>query len=77
MTLYGDFLTPGAFLTWGFITSGLPGFPTGGATLRMPIPDDPALVGFNTYWQAFVMDPGSTLPIGVTHTGGLQVIVGF
>ena len=48
---------------------------TGRATLPIPIPNDPALAGFTTYWQGFVMDSGSPLPIGVSHTGGLKVTV--
>ena len=75
--LYGDFVTPGEFLIWNFMTS--PGFfpGTGRATLPIPIPNDPALSGLTTYWQAFVMDDTSPLPIGWSHTGGLEITVGF
>ena len=76
MTLYGDFLTPGAFMTWGLVTSGIPGLRgTGRATLSIQIPNDPTLIGFETFWQGFVMDSGSPSSIGVSHTDGLQVIV--
>ncbi len=67
---------PGAFGTWSFMTGGLPGFfATGRATLLVPIPNDRVLVGLSTYWQGFVFDNKSPLPIGVSHTGGLEVIV--
>ncbi len=75
MTLYGDFLTPGAFFTWSLVTDGFPGITLGKATLPIPIPNDASLVGLKTYWQGFVMDPASPLPIGVSHTGGLEVTV--
>ena len=75
-TLYGDFLTPGASLSWGFTATGTPGTPGAGtASLPIPIPSDVSLIGFTTYWQGFVMDSGSPLPIGFTHTGGLAVTV--
>ena len=75
-TVYGDFLTPGAFAYWILTTSGPTGFPgVGTATLSIPIPNDSALVGFTTYWQGFVLDSGSPLAIGLTHTGGLAVTV--
>ena len=45
LTLYGDFLTPGAFVTWGFVTTAFGGF----ASLPIRIPNDPALTGFKTY----------------------------
>ena len=58
------------------MTSGPPGFPgVGTAKLSVPIPNDSALVGLTTYWQGFVLDSGSPLPIGVTHTGGLAITV--
>ena len=41
----------------------------------MGIPNDLALVGFTTYWQAFVMDGGSPIPAGFSHTAGLAVTV--
>ena len=75
-TLYGDFLTPGVFRYWILTTSGpsqVPG--VGTATLRIQIPNDPTLVGFNTYWQGFIVDPGSASQVGVSHTGGLAVTV--
>lgn len=76
LTLYGDFLTPGAFLTWGFVTSGIPGLGgTGAATLEIHIPNNTSLVGLTTYWQGFVMDSRSPAAIGVSHTGGLAVTV--
>ena len=75
-TLYGDFLTPGNFFVWGFTASGIPGVPgVGTATLPVPIPNDPSLVGFETYWQGFVVDGGSPLAIGIAHTCGLAVTV--
>ena len=73
MTLYGDFLTPGAFHAWSFVTDGFPGLTYGRATLPIPIPQDPTLLGLSTFWQAFVLDPGSPLPIGVSYTEGLEV----
>ena len=76
MTLYGDFLNPGAFGVWSFMTGGIPGlFGTGRATLRIPLPNDPALVGLSTYWQGFVLDSKSPLPIGISHTSGLAVTI--
>ena len=76
LTLYGDFSTPGEFMTWGLVTSGIRGLRgTGRATLSIQIPNDPSLVGYETFWQGFVFDSGSPLPIGLAHTDGLQVIV--
>ena len=76
LTLHGDYLTPGAFLTWGFMTSGIPGLGgTGAATLEIHIPNNTSLVGLTTYWQGFVMDSRSPAAIGVSHTGGLAVTV--
>ncbi len=75
MTLYGDFLTPGAFSTWSLMTDGSSGLTSGKATLPIPIPNDASLVGLKTYWQGFVMDTASPLSIGVSHTGGLEVTV--
>ena len=75
MMFYGDFLTPGAFLTWSAVTDGVPGLTFGKATLQLPIPNDASLVGFTTYWQGFVMDSSSPLPVGISHTGGLQITV--
>jgi hypothetical protein len=46
---------------------------TGTATIPIEIPNDSGLLGLTTYWQAFVMDSGSPLPIGWSHTGGLAV----
>ena len=75
-TIYGDFLTPDAFWVLGLVASGPGGFPgVGTAGLSVAIPNDPALVGLTTYWQGFVFDPGSPLPIGLSHTGGLAVTV--
>ena len=73
MTLYGDFLTPGAFSIWSLVTDGFSHLTFGKATLPIPIPNDLTLVGLKTYWQGFVMDPAS--PIGISHTGGLEVTV--
>ena len=57
------------------MTDGSPSFSFGKATLPIPIPNDASLVGLTTYWQGFVMDIFSPLPIGVSHTGGLEVTV--
>ncbi len=51
------------------------GYGVGTATLPLPIPNDSSLLGFTTYWQGFIMDGGSPLPIGLTHTGGLAITV--
>ena len=75
MTLYVDLLTPGAFFTWSLVTDGFPGLTFGKAVLPIPIPNDATLVGLKTYWQGFVMDSGSPSPLGVSHTGGLEVTV--
>ena len=76
LTLYGDFLTPGAFWTSIFLADGPLGFPGFGlARVTVPIPQDATLLGLQTYWQGFVFDPGSPLPIGVSHTKGLEVRV--
>jgi hypothetical protein len=75
-TIYGEFLTPDAFWIVGLPTGGPPGFAgRGKVTLSIPIPNDPSLVGFTTYWQAFVNDSGSPLPIGVSYTGGMAITV--
>jgi hypothetical protein len=75
MMFYGDFLTPGAFSAWSSMTDGSPGLTFGKATLPLPIPNDTSLIGFTTYWQAFVLDSDSPLPIGISHTSGLEVTV--
>ena len=76
LTLYGDFLTPSAVWTWSMLASGIPAILANGtATLAVPIPQDATLLGLQTYWQGFVLDPGSPLPIGVSHTRGLEVRV--
>lgn len=73
-TLYGDYLSPGAVWLLG-TTGGAAGSPgVGTATLPLPI-HSPALVGITTYWQGFIADSASPLPIGLTHTGGLEVIM--
>ena len=35
----------------------------------------PALVGVRLYWQGFIANSGSPLSIGISHTGGLAMIV--
>ena len=76
VTLYGDFLTPGAF-THGIVLTTGPAFVPGAGTATLPIliPNDPNLIGLTTYWQSFVADLGSPARIGVSHTGGLAVTV--
>ena len=74
VTLYGDFVTAGAFSIWTLSTTGAPHVPgVGVAALPIQIPNDPAMIGFRSYWQGFVMDFGS--PIGMSHTPGLEVMV--
>ncbi len=76
VTLYGDFLNPGAFVYWILGASGPAGFPgVGMFTLPVRIPNDPSLLGLTTYWQGFVTDPASPAAIGFSHTGGLAVTV--
>ena len=73
-TIYGDFFTPGLSAFVGVMSSGFTGQPGAGtATLSIELPYDPSLIGFTTYWQGFVLDSGSRLPIGISHTGGLAV----
>jgi hypothetical protein len=74
--LYGDFLTPNAFVALSFFTSGLAGIPgIGTAKLPVPIPNDTTLIGLTTYWQGFVSDNASSSPLAVSHSGGLAVTV--
>lgn len=61
---------------WGLRSSGTDRVSgIGSATLELEIPNDPALLGFTSYWQGFVWDPGAELPNQVSYTPGLKVTV--
>ena len=48
---------------------------TGTATLGIPIPADPSLVGLHVYFQGYVEDPGANA-FGVAVSGGLDITIG-
>ena len=67
-------MTPGNFVAWVLETDGIPLWPgTGTATLSIPIPNEPSLLGFTTYWQGFVRDFGASSDEFFSHTDGLSV----
>ncbi len=72
-TLYGDFLAPETYLI-RLVTTGTTGVPgTGTVSLTLNVPLHPSLVGLTTFWQCFIMDSGSPLPIEISYTRGLAV----
>jgi hypothetical protein len=76
MTLHGDFETPGRFWYRFLMMSGnhlAPG--QGAATLLLPVPNDPTLVGVRFYFQGFIGDVAASSAIAHSHTAGLQITV--
>jgi hypothetical protein len=50
--------------------------PTGQASIALPLPDEPALMGVSVYVQALVLDPGGQGAGGFSLTAGLRLIFG-
>lgn len=49
--------------------------PAGAASIVLPLPNNPAFVGFNIGYQGLVLDAGAAL--GFTVTNGIDTTFGF